>query len=111
MRKNMQLINYNKRRVSFLIGKTIKFSAPEAASTDLAPDEDGFMIVYYRPEDSSSIVSITTYDNTSNIIIGAGISQGGARIAYTVPVVAGRSYRTDRSLARGTLTAHFMPIH
>lgn len=81
------------------------------ASTDLAPDEDGFMVVYYRPEDSSSVISITTYDNTSNIVIGAGISQNGARIAYTVPVVAGRSYRTDRSLARGTLTAYFMPIH
>ena len=97
--------------ISDLNGKTIKFGAPEADSTDLAPDEDGFMIVQYRPEDSASVVSITTYDETSNIVIGAGISQSGARIAYTVPVVAGRSYRTDRSLARGTLTAYFMPIH
>ena len=69
------------------------------------------MIVQYRPEDSTREIAITTYDITSNMVVGAGVSVSGAQLVYTVPVAAGRSYKTNRSLSRGTLTAYFMPIH
>lgn len=62
------------------------------------------------PADNKTIILISTTDTEATLTVGTGLSQNGTRVSYTIPVVAGRSYRTDRSIAKGTLTCRFMPL-
>ena len=88
-----------------------KFSLSETVSTSYTPEVDGFLTINYMPEDSRTIILISTLDVDASLTVGTGLSQNGTRVAYVIPVVAGRSYRTDRSIAEGTLTCRFMPLH
>lgn len=99
------------KAVAELNGNLPKFSLSEAVSTTYTPEVDGFLTINYMPADATSIILISTTDVKASLTIGTGLSQSGTRVAYTIPVVAGRSYRTDRSIAKGTLTCRFMPLH
>lgn len=90
-------------------GKIKPFSGYEGATTSYTPKKDGFLMVDYRPADSNTNIVITTYDTTVNsMVVGSGISTSGSRVNYTIPCIKGHAYRTDRSLAQGTLTCRFM---
>ena len=93
------------------IGNLPRFSLSETVSTSYTPKIDGFLTINYMPADASNIILISTTDIEASLTVGTGLSQSGTRVAYTIPVVAGRTYRTDRSIARGTLTCRFMPLH
>lgn len=97
--------------VSQLIGNLPKFSLSATVSTSYTPDVDGFLTINYMPDDASTIILISTTDVDASLTVGTGLSQNGTRVAYVIPVVAGRSYKTDRSIARGRLTCRFMPLH
>ena len=94
-----------------LIGNLPRFSLSETVSTSYTPDVDGFLTINYMPDDASTIILISTTDVDASLTVGTGLSQNGTRVAYVIPVVAGRSYKTDRSIARGRLTCRFMPLH
>lgn len=98
-------------KITELNGNLPKFSLSETVSTSYTPKVDGFLTINYMPADASTIILISTTDVEASLTIGTGLSQSGTRVAYTLPVVAGRSYRTDRSIAKGTLTCRFMPLH
>ena len=99
------------KAVAKINGNLPRFSLSETASTSYTPEVDGFLTINYMPADVTSIILISTIDVEASLTIGTGLSQSGTRVAYTIPVVAGRSYRTDRSIARGTLSCRFMPLH
>lgn len=97
-------------KITEVEGKIKPFSGYEGASTSYTPKKDGFLMVSYNPADSNSTIVITTYDTTvANMVVGTGISISGSRANYTIPCIKGHAYRTDRSLARGTITCKFMP--
>ena len=98
-------------KITELNGNLPKFSLSETVSTSYTPKVDGFLTINYTPADASTIILISTTDVEASLTVGTGLSQSGTRVAYTLPVVAGRSYRTDRSIAKGTLTCRFMPLH
>lgn len=88
------------------------FTGYKNVSTSYTPEEDGFLMVDYRATDSNTNIVITTYDTTvANMVVGSGISTLGSRVNYTIPCIKGHAYRTDRSLAQGTIVCRFMPLH
>ena len=98
-------------KITELNGNLPKFSLSATVSTSYTPDVDGFLTINYIPDDASTIILISTTDVDASLTVGTGLSQNGTRVAYVIPVVAGRSYKTDRSIARGRLTCRFMPLH
>lgn len=106
---NMSMIN--KSLLDMSDGMPI-FTGYKNVSTSYTPEEDGFLMVDYRATDSNTNIVITTYDTTvANMVVGSGISTLGSRVNYTIPCIKGHAYRTDRSLARGTIVCRFMPLH
>lgn len=97
-------------KITELNGNLPKFSLSETVSTSYTPKVDGFLTINYMPADNKTIILISTTDVEASLTVGTGLSQSGTRVAYTIPVVAGRSYKTDRSIAKGTLTCRFMPL-
>lgn len=106
---NMSMIN--KSLLDMSDGMPI-FTGYKNVSTSYTPEEDGFLMVDYRATDSNTNIVITTYDTTvANMVVGSGISTLGSRVNYTIPCIKGHAYRTDRSLAKGTIVCRFMPLH
>ena len=107
----MSMSMINKSLLDMSDGMPI-FTGYKNVSTSYTPEEDGFLMVDYRVTDSNTNIVITTYDTTvANMVVGSGISTLGSRVNYTIPCIKGHAYRTDRSLARGTIVCRFMPLH